>query len=206
MTDWNKLAETASTEERALVTEEIFREGLQEGLDKMEAAIAELRRILFVKGLATTDVYFAMVKENAFGKDEAHIVPRVRMDARYGTPTFYWERVIRHAFALTKRRAPRKTNGRGRSYEAYVRRKGAKQKEKMRVVLMSEHVPINKTTLTVPMTSFDKEPDWAQLSAQLIEPELAKLRRQAKSLSNASRAVKQFARLVKACQESKGEL
>lgn len=197
MTDWGKLAETGSADERARITEKIFQDSLSEGILKVEEAIAELRKILLVKGLAATDVYFAMVKENAFGKSEARIVPRVRMDARYGTPTFYWERVIRHAFALTSRRLSRKANGRGRSYEAYVRRKGAKQKEKMRVVLMSEHVPLNKTTLSVSMSAFSKEPDWAQLSAQLIEPELADLRRQAKSLSSVSRAIKQFARLVK---------
>ena len=197
MTDSDMLAETESADERARITEQTFQDSLSEGINKMEAAIAELRQILLVKGLAATDVYFAMVKENAFGKDEARIVPRVRMDARYGTPTFYWEKVIRHAFALTSQKPLRKNNGRGRSYEAYVRRKGAKQKEKMRVVLLSEHVPINKTTLSVSMSVFSKEPDWAQLSAQLIEPELTRLRRQAKSLSSVSRAVKQFARLVK---------
>jgi hypothetical protein len=206
MSNWNKLAEAASTKERSRVTEELFRDGLQDGLGKVEAAIAELRQILLVKGLAITDVYFAMVKENAFGKDEARIVPRVRMDARYGTPTFYWEKVIRHAFALTSQKPLRKTYGRGRSYEAYVRRKGSKQKEKMRVVLLSEHVPINKATLSVSMSAFSKEPEWAQLSAQLIEPELAELRHQAKLLSNISRAVKQFARCLKSQQAAKDVL
>ena len=202
MSDWHQLAEAASTDKRARITEEIFQVGLRDGIDKVESAIAELRQILLVKGLAATDVYFAMAKENAFGKDATRIVPRVRMDARYGTPSFYWEKLIRHAFVLTTRRPTRKSNGRGKSYEAYVRRKGSKQKEKMRVVLMSEHVPINKTTLSVSMAAFCNEPEWAQLSVQLIEPELTELRRQAKALSSISRAVKQFARMVKPQKDS----
>lgn len=194
---WSDLAAPGRVGERSQLTNEDFERALATGVSDLEDIIADLRWCLLVRGLAVTDLYFKMSRENAFSKEETLLVPRIRMDERYGTPSFYWERTIRHAYPLTSRGKMQPNKGKGRSYEAYVRCKGAVKKEKMRVVLLSKHVPINKTTLSVSMKEFDKEPEWARMAAQLVEPELVELRRQAKALSAVSRAVKNFSRLVK---------
>ena len=124
---------------------------------------------------------------DAFTREETLLAPRVRMDARYGTPSFFWERTVRHAYPLTARQ-PQKTS-RTRTYTAYIPRKGSRQKEKMRVYLLSKHIPVVKKTSSVPDSVFDSEPAWAQTAAHLIEPELTELRKQAKAVSRLSQAV-----------------
>lgn len=163
---------------------------------QMQKAVEALRQSLFRQGRTATDLYIQMAKENAFGPDETKLFPRVRLDKRYGSPSFYWERLIRHVYPITPTKPLVKTPGKGRSYEAFVRRKGSSKKEKMRVVLLSEHVPINKKTLSVPMRVFDGEPEWARLAAQLIEPQLTALRVQNKALSDISRALIRLVRLM----------
>ena len=120
-------------------------------------------------------------------REETLLAPRVRMDARYGTPSFFWERTVRHAYPLTARQ-PQKPS-RTRTYTAYIPRKGSRQKEKMRVYLLSKHIPVVKKTSSVPDSVFDSEPAWAQTAAHLIEPELTELRKQAKAVSRLSQAV-----------------
>lgn len=165
-------------------------------VSQMRNAVEALRQSLFRQGRTATDLYIQMAKENAFGPEETKLLPRVRLDKRYGTPSFYWERMIRHVYPTTSAKPLVKTPGKGRSYEAFVRRKGSPKKEKMRVVLLSEHVPINRKTLSVPMRVFDREPEWARLAAQLIEPQLTALRVQNKALSDISRSLIRLVRLM----------
>lgn len=160
--------------------------------ERMTRSVEQIRAALYFKGMLVTDVYHQMAKENAFSKDETHITPRVRMDPRYNTPSFYWERLIRHAYDISPNRSAKTQRGKGRSYDAYVRRKGAKTKEKMRVVLSSQHIRINRKTLAISLREFDREPQWARLAAEIAEKDLVRLRQTTKQLSNVNRALQRL--------------
>ena len=185
--DWESLAQKEALPERQQLSREDYEQALRSEIDALQKTVATIRQILYVRGLAVTDIYHQMVKDNAFTREETLLAPRVRMDARYGTPSFFWERTVRHAYPLTARQ-PQKTS-RTRTYTAYIPRKGSRQKEKMRVYLLSKHIPVVKKTSSVPDSVFDSEPAWAQTAAHLIEPELTELRKQAKAVSRLSQAV-----------------
>lgn len=193
--DWSELARQEKAQQRLDLSDEDFREAIEAETICIREAIGRVRLILLVQGLAATDIYLQMAKSNAFTKEETLINPRVRMDPRYGTPSFYWEKTIRHAFSLGSSATPKKPS-RTRTYDAWVRRKGAKQKEKMHVALLSEHVPINKKTLSVSLAAFANEPKWVQLAAGLLEPKLTRLRVLTKTLSAISRLLYHLQSLI----------
>ena len=193
--DWTELSRQENAQQRLELTDEDFKEAIKAESTRIREAIERTRQILLVQGLASTDIYLQMAKGNAFTKEETLINPRVRIDPRYGTPSFYWEKTVRHAFSLGANATPKKPS-RTRTYDAWVRRKGSKQKEKMHVALLSEHVPINKKTLSVSLSVFAKEPNWVQLAARLLEPKLTRLRVLAKTLSALSRLLFHFQSLI----------
>ena len=183
--DWEKLSCIDNRVLRAKLKDEIIIEAFQEQLNLMSNSIETMRLIFLSAGLKTTDSYIEMSKKYAFTKDETLINPRVRMDSRYKTPSFFWEKTIRHAVPLNTKIKSNIT----RSYEAFVRVKGVESKRKMRVYLLSKHVPINKRTQMTTMTNFENEPAWAKIAAELIEPKLTLLRKLSGDLSNISRQV-----------------
>ena len=183
--DWEKLSCIDNRALRAKLKDEIIIEAFQEQLDLMSNSIETMRLIFLSAGLKATDSYIEMSKKYAFTKDETLINPRVRMDSRYKTPSFFWEKTIRHAVPLNIKVKSNIT----RSYEAFVRVKGAESKRKMRVYLLSKHVPINKRTQMTTMSNFENEPAWAKIAAELIEPKLTLLRKLSGDLSNISRQV-----------------
>ena len=189
--DWDGLMKMDGRQERADLSDEDITDALRNELIGMSESVATIRKILFVAGLKNTDDYVAMSKKNAFGKEETLINPRVRWDERYQTPSFFWERTIRHVMPLSKRTVPSST----RSYEAYVPVIGSKVKQKRRVFLFSKHIPVNKRTQLTSISNFENEPLWAKTAAELIEAKLVLLRRRSKELSNIN---KQLIVLIKA--------
>lgn len=177
-----KASELESQAERARLSVEQMDEAVQSELDTIHEAVANLRVLLYVRGLKATDTYVDMAKESAFTKEETHILPRVRMDKRHGTPSFYWERVIRHTHVGAQKRSAKT-----RQYTAWVSRKGSRTKQKALVSLMSEHIPINKRTQQTSASHFSKEPTWAQSAFAWVEHELVPLRRQSNLLSSLHR-------------------
>lgn len=183
--DWIKLSCIDNKTLREKLTDEIVVEGLREQLGLMSNAIETMRLIFLCAGLKVTDGYIEMSKKYAFTKDETLINPRIRLDPRYKTPSFFWERTVRRAVPLNAT----VKSGSTRSYEAYVRVKGAATKKKMRVYLLSTHVPINKRNQMTAMSNFEHEPAWAKIAAELIESKLATLRRLSGDLSRINRQI-----------------
>ena len=183
--DWIKLSCIDNKTLREKLTDEIVVEGLQEQLGLMSNAIKTMRVIFLCAGLKVTDGYIEMSKKYAFTKDETLINPRIRLDPRYKTPSFFWERTVRRAVPLNAT----VKSGSTRSYEAYVRVKGAATKKKMRVYLLSKHVLINKRTQMTALSNFEHEPAWAKMAAELIESRLATLRMLSSDLSKINRQI-----------------
>lgn len=183
--DWAELSVNDNKILRAELTDQIVIEALQEQLGLISDSIEAMRLIFLSAGLKATDSYIEMSKKYAFTKDETLINPRVRMDSRYKTPSFFWEKTIRHVMPLSTK----VKSGSTRSYEAYVRVKGSATKKKMRVYLLSKHVPVNTRTKMTTMSNFENEPTWARMAAELIEPKLTLLRKLSCDLSNISRQI-----------------
>ena len=183
--EWHRLFGADCENLRSEISEEDIEKGLIDKVKTINEAIEILRQILFVAGLKATDGYLVMSKENAFTKEGTLINPRVRIDRRYKTPSFYWERTIRYAVPASVAKKSTKT----KNYETYAPINGSKTKRKVRVYLASEHVPINKKNLMTSMSNFEKEPVWVRTAAQLIEPKLSKLRKLNKDLSNINKQV-----------------
>lgn len=183
--DWVDLSCVDNNALRAKLTDEIIVKALQEQLGLISQSIETMRLIFLSTGLKVTDSYIEMSKKYAFTKDETLINPRVRLDTRYKTPSFFWEKTIRHVVPLNAKTKSIST----RSYEAFVRVKGVEGKRKMRVYLLSKHVPINRRTQMTTMSNFENEPTWAKLAAELIEPKLTLLRKLSGNLSNINRQI-----------------
>ena len=183
--DWAELSVNDNKILRAKLTDQIVIEALQEQLGLISDSIEAMRLIFLSAGLKATDSYIEMSKKYAFTKDETLINPRVRMDSRYKTPSFFWEKTIRHVMPLSTK----VKSGSTRSYEAYVRVKGSATKKKMRVYLLSKHVPVNTRTKMTTMSNFENGPTWARMAAELIEPKLTLLRKLSCDLSNISRQI-----------------
>ena len=182
---WYRLIGADCKNLRFELSERDLEKGLIDQVKTINEAIEISRQILFVAGLKATDGYLIMSKENAFTKEETLINPRVRIDQRYKTPSFYWERTVRHMVPVSVAKKSTKT----KNYETYVPINGSKIKRKVRVYLSSEHIPINKKNLMTSMSNFEKEPVWVRTAAQLIEPKLSKLRKLNKDLSNINKQV-----------------
>lgn len=189
MNEWLFLALNGSIEERQKVKPATADEDIARQFRVIHTAIERLRSILLFKGITATDIFHETAKQAAFTSQETSIYPRVRLDPRYGSPSFYWERLRRHAYSLTGTTTTRSKRGRGRSYVAYVRRKGFKTKEKMKVVLLSEHIPINHTTLRIAPHAFSQEPQWAQVAGELAENQLHNLRHLSSLVSRLNQAL-----------------
>lgn len=194
--DWNLMADPQQVElRRTLVSEEIA-EAMQAEIQILHDGIAKIRQLLLIQGLGVTDIFHAMKHDTAFSEEETLIAPRVRMDERRGTPNFYWERTIRHAYPLGASQTERRA-GKTKTYQAFVRRKGSTTKTKMQVYLLSKHVPLLKKTQSVSMKEFAHEPEWVRTAAALIEPQLAELRRLATAIGVVNRDLSRFEQMMK---------
>ena len=140
--------------------------------------------------------FYQMMRSTMYSGDRTRLCPRVRFDPRYKTPSFSWERIEQHVLPGDTGHKPKKEKGKGRSYMAFVRMKGAARKEKAKVVLTSRHLKINRKTHALSAAAFEGEPEWARVAGELIERKLSVLRRQNRALSNISRAVHRFKSLV----------
>lgn len=196
MTEWFRLANSNDPQERAAIQPDCACNHLTEQVAALKQAVEEARAVLYFLGKRATDDYYATAKEHRFSSEETKISPRVRIDPRYGTPSFYWERLKRRFFRTTAATKPREKNGRGRSYIAYVPVNGSKSKVRMKVVLTSEHVKINHRTLRIASSEFAGEPEWARLTGELVEDQLQIIRRLNRQLSSLSRSISQLEKLV----------
>lgn len=194
--DREELSNPQKTELRRGLTNGAIAKAMQTEIDVMRSAIAKIRQLLLIQGLCVTDVFHELKRETSFTVEETLIAPRVRMDERRGTPNFYWERTIRHAYPLGT--SPIVERGeRTRNYQAFVRRHGAKTKTKMQVYLLSKHVPLLKKSQSVSMKEFSQEPEWVQTAAALIEPRLTELRRLAIAIGVVNRDLSRFEQTMK---------
>lgn len=184
--DWKLLSQKGQLSARSHLTTQDTRSSIISEVRKIQKSIETIRYALLVEGLIETDAYHETARESRFNSEETTIAPRVRLDKRYGTPSFYWERTLRHAYPLVLSKQQNKPKV-PRTYYAYVRRKRTKIKEKMKVVLVSKHIPINKKTLSVSMNEFENEPQWARTAALIMEPKLVNLRRISKAVSHVNR-------------------
>lgn len=157
--DREELSNPQKTELRRGLTNGAIAKAMQTEIDVMRSAIAKIRQLLLIQGLCVTDVFHELKRETSFTAEETLIAPRVRTDERRGTPNFYWERTIRHAYPLGTTPIA-KREGRARNYQTFVRRHGSKTKTKMHVYLLSKHVPLLKKTQSVSMKEFSQEPEW----------------------------------------------
>lgn len=151
-----------------------------EGVVAIEAAVSNLRALLFLKGVVATDFYHSKAKEMAFSDEETKVLPRVRWDERYGTPNFQWERLTRRTFPISESEALQFKKTRG-TYVGFVRKNG--RKVRMKVCLSGKVVPLQKATDAVARSTFDKEPTWAQFAGESAEAKLRKLRKIARQVT-----------------------
>lgn len=194
--DWNLMADPQQVELRRTLASEEIAEAMQAEIQILHDGIAKIRQLLLIQGLGVTDIFHAMKHETAFSGEETLIAPRVRMDERRGTPSFYWERTIRHAYPLGVSRATGREE-KTKTYQAYVRCRGSKTKTKMQVYLLSKHMPLLKKTQSVSMKEFSREPEWVQTAAALIEPQLTELRRLATAIGAVNRDLKRVEQMMK---------
>ena len=153
---------------------------VKEQIEVIDFAIKNLRTLLYFLGLYETDFYHCKAKEMAFTAEETKILPRVRWDKRYETPSFFWERLIRKTFPITKIEAEHFKKKPG-VYIGFVSFKGKKLRRK--VVLSSKAIPLQKATNSIAPSSFAKEPVWAQIAGETAEEKLRFLRKQAKQVT-----------------------
>lgn len=70
----------------------------------------------------------------------------------------------------------------------------------------AEHILFNKKTLSVAYSAFDNETEWARVSVRLIEKELSILRKRTRALSQVSRALARFFKVIQKSREVKNDL
>lgn len=187
-------ADPNAREARAQISKAELEEAVRLELERLQESVTNLRLLYLVQGLKAGDPFVAMVKDNLYNRDAAHIAPRVRMDQRFNTPSFYWERTIRRIHDASKAKKAKSTKT--RQYNAYYSKKGdSTSKKEVTVTLVSEHIPVNKRTLVTSASHFEKEPAWAQAAFSVVEPELVTLRRKSKLLSSINRLFLQLAKV-----------
>lgn len=172
---------------RNLLSDQQEAEFVRERLEQIEEAIKDLRTLLYFRGVRETDVYYTAAKKAAFTKDNTNLSPRVRWDNRYGTPSFSWERLHRKAHMIGTGVSVKTACGKGKSYEAWVTRGKSKAKEKMRVVLTSEHVSLRASSQSISPSEFTNEPLWARVVGLETEVKLTELRRKNRVLADIGR-------------------
>lgn len=172
---------------RTLFSEQQEAEFVQIRLEQIEEALKDLRTLLYFRGVRETDVYYNAAKKSAFTKDNTDLSPRVRWDARYGTPSFSWERVHRNPHMLGTGKSVKTSCGKGKSYEAWVPRGKSKAKEKMRVVLTSEHISLRARSMSISPSVFANEPLWARVVGMETEAKLTTLRKENRVLADIGR-------------------
>lgn len=187
------LAAVGSQKDRELISEDDIQGIVQEEIKHMKSSLQRIRVAYYLLGLKATDPFYQMMRSSMYTAQRTTLCPRVRFDQRYQTPSFAWERIHQHIVAARTGGRPQTKAGAGRSYMAFVRRKGAAKKEKAKVVLTAEHVPINKKSLSISPSAFDNEPEWARVSGLLIDRKLSELRKRTRALSHISRAIVRFA-------------
>ena len=94
--DWKLLSQKGQLSARRHLTIQDTRSSIISEVRKIQKSIETIRYALLVEGLIETDAYHETARENRFNSEETTIAPRVRLDKRYGTPSFYWERTLRH--------------------------------------------------------------------------------------------------------------
>ena len=157
------------------------------------SSIQILRALLFWQGRLASNAYFQTAQNTLFTQEETKIRPRVRWrNDQGGTPSFSWERTIRMIQDFDKDTRIQSKNGKGKSYKAFVRTKSNACKKKVKVVLMSEHVPLLKRTGTISETTFQNEPFWAKVAGMETEQQLALLRQLCRLLGAATTSIKAF--------------
>ena len=170
----------ASAAERQSIHRSDVNALLEEQIQSIATAIANLRTLLFLEGLYATDFFHSKAKEMAFTKEETKILSRVRWDERYNTPSFLWERLVRKTFPITEIEARnfKKTQG---TYLGFIQCQGKKLRRK--VVLSSKTIPLQKATDSIATSAFKKEPPWAQIAGEAAETKLRSLRKQSKQVT-----------------------
>lgn len=190
------LAAEGSPADRDRISEKEIADVVRQEIEGIQTSLQRIRVAYFLLGMKVTDPFYQMMRSTMYSADRTHLCPRVRFDPRYQTPSFSWERIEQHVLPGHTRHKPKKEKGKGRSYMAFVRMKGAARKEKAKVVLTSRHLKINRKTHSLSAAAFEGEPEWAKVAGELIETKLSVLRRQNRALSNISRAVHRFKSLV----------
>lgn len=190
------LAAEGSPADRDRISEKEIADVVREEIEGIQMSLKRIRVAYFLLGMKVTDPFYQMMRSTMYSGDRTHLCPRVRFDPRYQTPSFSWERIEQHVLPGHTGHKPKKEKGKGRSYMAFVRMKGAARKEKAKVVLTSRHLKINPKTHSLSAAAFEGEPEWAKVAGELIETKLSVLRRQNRALSNISRAVHRFKSLV----------
>lgn len=162
-----------------------------------ESWVLKLHDTLYQEGLLATAKYHALLKQTNFGKEESAIYPRVRKRPN-GTPSFYWERLIKkyHPASLTSK--IQTACGPGKSYLSYVRDKNGNSR-RVKVCLLSKHIPINTKTKRISLSAFKGQPLWSQIAGEASERELCSLRKQEAAVSRISRNLS----ILKALREKK---
>ena len=197
------LAAVGSQKDREAISEDEIQGIVQEEVANIKSSLQKIRVAYFLQGVKATDPFYQMMRDSMYTAQRTKLCPRVRFDQRYQTPTFAWERIHQHVVAAGASGKTQSKAGAGRSYMAFVRRKGAVKKEKAKVILTAEHVPINKKTLSVASSAFDNEPEWARVSGLLIEKQLGVLRKRTRALSQVSRAIARFLKVMQQSGENK---
>ena len=153
---------------------------VEEQLKAIDTAVENLRKIFFFEGLHATDFFHSKAREMAFTPEETKLISRVRWDARYGTPSFLWERLVRKSFPISAIEAQnfKKTKG---AYVGFVRYKGKKVRRK--IVLSGKAIPLQKATDSIATSAFKNEPTWAQIAGETAEEKLRSLRKKAKQVT-----------------------
>lgn len=165
---------------------------VKERIEQIEEALRDLRSLLYFRGVRETDVFYNAAKQSAFTKDGTNLSLRVRWDERYGTPSFSWERLCRKPHLLGTGAPVKQACGKGKSYVAWVNRGKSKAKEKMRVVLTSEHIPLRARTQSISERVFDNEPLWVRVVGLETEAKLTQLRRSNRILADMGRLIARF--------------
>lgn len=200
------LIAVGSQKDREAISEDELQEIVQESVTTIKSSLQRIRVAYYLQGVKATDPFYQMMRDSMYTPHRTTLCPRVRFDQRYQTPTFAWERIHQHIVAAGADTKGQSKAGSGRSYMAFVRRKGSVKKEKAKVVLTAEHIPINKKTLSVAYSAFDNEPEWARVSGRLIEKELGMLRKRTRALSQVSRALARFLKVIQKSREVKNDL
>ena len=151
---WMLLAENLEFDQRQEVCQNEIDEALLNEIRQIKASLQTIREILFFEGVKVTDDYVEMMRQTRFSKEETSLYPRVRYNKDRGTVSFYWERIEKHIHELRSDGVIQSAKGRGHSYLGYVKGFTTGAKRKVKVVLTSKHVRINKKSKSIPSTAF----------------------------------------------------